>query len=64
MDVRSEVDPWYLLAPTRILEAWFGVFDFDLHHGKVVHDYLADDELWTNARSAGGTKEPRLARKK
>ena len=49
MDARSQIDPWYLLAPTRILQAWYGVFDFDLHHGKVVHDYRADDDLWSSA---------------
>lgn len=42
MDARSPVDPWHLLAPTRIIQGWFGVFDFDLGYGKVVHDYLAE----------------------
>jgi acetoacetate decarboxylase len=46
MDARSPVDPWHLLAPTRIVQGWYGVFDFDLLHGKVVHDYLQDAELW------------------
>jgi acetoacetate decarboxylase len=46
MDARSPVDPWHLLAPKRILQGWYGVFDFDLFHGKVVHDYLQDEELW------------------
>ena len=41
MDARSEVDPWHLLAPKRIVQGWFGVFDFDLYHGRVLHDYLA-----------------------
>jgi acetoacetate decarboxylase len=41
MDATSEVDPWHLLAPKRIVQGWFGVFDFDLNHGRVVHDYLA-----------------------
>jgi acetoacetate decarboxylase len=45
MDAQSQVDPWHLLAPTRILQGWFGVFDFDLHHGKVVHDYLDDEDI-------------------
>ena len=44
MDARSEVDPWYLLAPTRMLQGYFGIFDFDLYHGRVVHDYLADEQ--------------------
>jgi acetoacetate decarboxylase len=50
MDARSPVDPWHLLAPTRILQGWFGVFDFDLTHGTVVHDYLTDNSLWTDGR--------------
>jgi acetoacetate decarboxylase len=49
MDARSPVDPWHLLAPTRIVQGWYGVFDFDLFHGKVVHDYLRDEELWGQA---------------
>lgn len=53
MDARSGADPWHLLAPTRILQGWLGVFDFDLHHGRVVHDYLADDAAaWTSGRVA------------
>jgi acetoacetate decarboxylase len=58
MDARSPVDPWYLLAPTRILQGWFGVYDFDLYHGRVVLDYLEDTEMWQNvgaAASVGGT---------
>ena len=43
MDAISQADPWYLLAPTRILDGYFGIFDFDLHHGRVVLDYLAED---------------------
>jgi hypothetical protein len=43
MDAISQVDPWHLLAPTRILDGYFGIFDFDLHHGRVVLDYLAED---------------------
>ncbi len=46
MDAVSQVDPWYLLAPRRIIGAFYGVFEFELFHGKVVHDYLADAELW------------------
>lgn len=46
MDARSPVDPWHLLAPTKIIQGWFGVYDFDLNHGRVVHDYLEDAELW------------------
>lgn len=54
MDARSPVDPWHLLAPTRILQGWFGVYDFDLYHGKVVHDYLQDAELWAPAPAGAG----------
>ena len=54
MDARSPVDPWHLLAPTRILQGWFGVFDFDLYHGKVVHDYLQDADLWAPAAAGAG----------
>jgi acetoacetate decarboxylase len=54
MDGRSAVDPWHLLAPTRIVQGWYGVFDFDLYHGKVVKDYLAEAEIWsTNGVPAG-----------
>jgi acetoacetate decarboxylase len=42
----SSVDPWHLLAPKRIKECYFGVYDFDLPHGKVIHDYLGQDEIW------------------
>jgi hypothetical protein len=54
MDARSEVDPWYLLAPTRMLQGYFGVFDFDLYHGRVVHDYLADARA--NPHESGGNQ--------
>jgi acetoacetate decarboxylase len=47
MDAVSAVDPWHLLAPTRILKGYFAVYDFDLTHGVVVKDYLEDAELWT-----------------
>ncbi|MBS1843304.1 MAG: acetoacetate decarboxylase family protein [Actinobacteria bacterium] len=54
----STVDPWHLLAPKRIIQCYFGVFDFDLPLGRVVHDYLADDELWQSVErdtaTAGG----------
>jgi hypothetical protein len=52
MDARSPVDPWHLLAPMRVLQGWFGVFDFDLFHGKVVHDYLTDDTVWQEGTEA------------
>ena len=40
-------DPWDKLAPTRILGGYYGVFDFDLGFGRVVHDYVKDDDVWT-----------------
>ena len=53
MDARSALDPWHLLTPTKILQGWYGVFDFELGHGTVVHDYLEDAELWSpNGRAA------------
>lgn len=55
MDARSPVDPWYLLAPTRIVQGWYGVFDFDLHHGHVVHDYLEDEEMWASPAPTGAS---------
>jgi hypothetical protein len=42
MDARSAVDPWHLLAPGRIVQGWYGVFDFDLYHGRVIHDYVPE----------------------
>jgi acetoacetate decarboxylase len=46
MDTVSSVDPWHLLAPTKIVECYFGVYDFDLPHGRVIHNYLEDEEMW------------------
>jgi acetoacetate decarboxylase len=40
MPTVSTVDPWHLLAPRRVVAAYFGVYDFDLGYGRVVHDYL------------------------
>jgi acetoacetate decarboxylase len=56
MDARSDVDPWYLLAPTTVLQGWFGVFDFDLYHGKVVKDYLAEGAIWERALSGATSR--------
>jgi acetoacetate decarboxylase len=59
MDARTDVDPWHLLAPKRVLQGWFGVFDFDLTHGRVVYDYLADAAARPNgapAVSVGATR--------
>jgi hypothetical protein len=56
MDARSITDPWHLLAPTKVLQGWFGVFDFDLYHGRVVKDYLAEGAVWNDtALSAAAT---------
>ncbi len=49
MDAVSPADPWHMLAPVRVLQGWFGVYDFDLTHGIVVKDYLADASLWASA---------------
>lgn len=38
----SASDPWDLAGPNRVLKGFFGIFDFDLVPGRVVHDYLAD----------------------
>jgi hypothetical protein len=29
-----------------VITGYFGIYDFDLPHGRVVHDYLEDEELW------------------
>lgn len=47
MDSASEVDPWHRLAPIRMLKAWYGIFDFDIPHGKPIHNYLHEPELWS-----------------
>jgi acetoacetate decarboxylase len=51
MDAVSPADPWHLLAPVRVLQGYFGVYDFDLTHGVVVKDYLADTSLWAPANA-------------
>ena len=47
MDAVSPADPWHLLAPLRVLQGWFGVYDFDLNHGVVVKNYLDDVSAWS-----------------
>lgn len=37
----SASDPWDLAAPTKVHAGYFGIFDFDLVPGRVVHDYLS-----------------------
>lgn len=39
-------DPWHLLAPEKIINGYFAIFDFDLNFGKVVHNYLDDPDVW------------------
>lgn len=41
-DATTPTDPWHLLRPTKVLQGFYGVFDFDLTHGVVIHDYLTD----------------------
>ena len=54
MDAVSPADPWHLLAPVNALQGYFGVYDFDLTHGIVVKDYLADASLWEPAAVPAG----------
>jgi acetoacetate decarboxylase len=54
MDAASAVDPWHVLAPTRVLQGWFGRYDFDLTHGTVVKDYLRDASIWEPATATAG----------
>jgi acetoacetate decarboxylase len=50
MDGMSAVDPWHLLAPTRVLQGWFGVYDFELTHGVVVKNYLDEPAIVSAAQ--------------
>ena len=36
---------WHLVRPTKVVEAYYGVYDFDLPHGRVIRNYLEDDEI-------------------
>ena len=42
MDSPSEVDPWHLLAPMRMLGGFVHTVDFSLPLGVVVKDYIAE----------------------
>jgi acetoacetate decarboxylase len=42
MDSPSEVDPWHLLGPLKILGGYVQTTDFSLPLGKVVKDYVAE----------------------
>ena len=44
--------PAYL--PDLVSQGYFGVYDFDLTHGVVVKDYLADASLWEPAAVPAG----------
>jgi acetoacetate decarboxylase len=54
MDAVSPADPWHLLAPTRVLQGWFGTYDFDLTQGVVVKNYLDDASMWPGVREEAG----------
>jgi hypothetical protein len=34
------------LGARRVYDSYAALFDFDLYHGKVVHDYLAETNAW------------------
>jgi hypothetical protein len=40
-DAVSQIDPWHLFTPTKILGAYWATVDFSLPLGIVVKDYLA-----------------------
>jgi len=42
MPAETDIDPWYLLRPTRVLGAYWTTSDFSLPLGRVVKDYLAE----------------------
>jgi hypothetical protein len=42
MGAVSEIDPWYLLRPERILGTYWTTADFGLPLGTVVKDYVAE----------------------
>ena len=58
MDLPSEVDPWHLLAPLKILTGHVHTTDFSLPLGEVVKDYLAEGRF---ERSGSVRKSPRHA---
>jgi len=47
MDSPSEVDPWYRLAPQKVLMGWYMKRDLDIPHGELVHNYLDEYDLWS-----------------
>jgi hypothetical protein len=58
MDSPSTVDPWYLLAPRRILGGYVQTTDFSLPLGTVVKDYVAEG-LFSSAQESAPAAKPR-----
>ena len=58
MDSPSTVDPWYLLAPRRILGGYVQTTDFSLPLGTVVKDYVAEG-LFSSAQESAPVVKPR-----
>ena len=61
MDSPSTADPWYLLAPRRILAGYVQTTDFSLPLGAVVKDYL-EEGLFSRPPEKQGKVERRLAK--
>jgi hypothetical protein len=59
MDSPSTVDPWYLLAPRRILAGYVQITDFSLPLGTVVKDYVAEGLFASSARDQAPAAKPR-----
>jgi hypothetical protein len=59
MDSASEVDPWYRLAPLRILAGHVHTTDFSLPLGEVVKDYLAEGLF--ERKASAGKRQPHAA---
>jgi acetoacetate decarboxylase len=58
MDSPSTVDPWYLLAPRKILAGHVQTTDFSLPLGAVVRDYLAEDLFSPRAQDKARIVKP------
>jgi acetoacetate decarboxylase len=48
MDSASVTDPMQDFAPGRMLPSLYGIFDWTLPQGRVVHDYLAEGQVQTD----------------
>ena len=59
MDSPSTVDPWYLLAPRRILSGYVQTTDFSLPLGTVVKDYVAAGVFGAPAGDSAPAAKPR-----